>query len=98
MPRFIIAWSSIGGMLGRSYGPAVIVSSCFDESTATVTVAGGAPAPGPATTLAASIRLHSIMQRSATGDGGHGIAPHSAAGQVTRVPRIGTTRAQACGT
>ena len=34
-----MAWLSIGGMFGRSYGPAVMVSSCPHAPTATVNVA-----------------------------------------------------------
>ena len=41
-------------MFGRSYGPAVIVSSCLDESTVTLTDAGGT-GPGATRAEAASI-------------------------------------------
>ena len=44
MPKSIMAGSSIGGMFGRSNGPAVMTTSLRLESTAMVTVgSGGTP-------------------------------------------------------
>src|SRR5882724_1096045 len=87
-PMSIIAWLSIGGMFGRAYGPAVMVSSCLDESIATLTGAGRAPGPGPARVEAARVILHSILRlHDEGGDGRIGIAPLPAVGQVTRVQR-----------
>src|SRR4051794_2148636 len=50
----------IGGMLGRSNGPAVIVSSCFEESTATRTVGAGCGRTGPDSVEATRNVLHSM--------------------------------------
>src|SRR5215207_626206 len=84
-------------MLGRSYGPAVMVSSCFEESTVTLTDAFGT-GPGPARADTASSELHSIMRYSAMRTGGHGgIAPLSAVGQVTLVHIENRKQARACG-
>jgi hypothetical protein len=56
-----MAWSSIGGMLGRSKGPLVTMTSCREESTVTLTVGDGSvrePTTKPSD--AAASRLHTM--------------------------------------
>ncbi len=64
MPRSIIAWSSIGGMLGRSKGPAVMTSSLRLESTETETLGSVTACRGSAARRTARIGLHTGMRDS----------------------------------
>src|SRR5439155_462089 len=68
-----------------------MVSSCLDESMATLTDAGGATGPGPPRAEAAKIVLHSIIQAPRRGRVGRtGIAPLPAVGE--NVPALALRR------
>jgi len=61
IPKSIICMSSIGGMFGRSNGPAMITISLLLESTARVTVGSGGPLATPEPSAAASSTLTNIF-------------------------------------